>query len=148
MTCKFVFTIDSYSGDLNANCWKLSDRLTVRYLNTGLNLVWYSDHHLNTGPVFKWWSEYQTSKSSLFRCFRNSDSHCSRVTVLYLMLVCTAKMLPFRRLLIPRVGLFLSSTCLVNFFLKPNLWHFFDLVQVYMTKVFIVFANPNWELKD
>ena len=26
------------------------------HLNTGLNLVWYSDRRLNTGPVFKWWS--------------------------------------------------------------------------------------------
>ena len=31
------------------------------HLNTGLNLVWYSDHHLNNKPVFEWWSEYRTT---------------------------------------------------------------------------------------
>ena len=60
------------------------------HLNTGLNLVWYSDHHLYTGPVLKWWlnteppfeyqtSEYRTSESSLLRCFRYSDVTCKSI---------------------------------------------------------------------
>ena len=39
----------------------LNCQLFKCHLNTGLNLVWYSDHHLNTGPVFKWWSQYRTT---------------------------------------------------------------------------------------
>ena len=63
--------------------------LSQCHLNTGLNLVRYSDHHLNTRPVFKWWSEYQTSEyrtseSSFLRCFcysdvRYSDPHCIQI---------------------------------------------------------------------
>ena len=37
------------------------------HLNTGLNLIWYSDHHFNTGPIFKWWSE--SLKSLLYKFF-------------------------------------------------------------------------------
>ena len=31
------------------------------YLNTGLNLVQYSDNHLNNRTEFEWWSEYPTT---------------------------------------------------------------------------------------
>ena len=41
--------------------WLLNGPLFECHLNTGLNLVQYSDHHLNTWPVFKWWSEYRTT---------------------------------------------------------------------------------------
>ena len=44
------------------------------HLNTGLNLVRYSDHHLNTElPFYYRTSEYQTRESLLFLCLRNSD---------------------------------------------------------------------------
>ena len=49
-----VFEWSKYVPSLNGPLFEC-------HLNTGLNLVWYSDHHLNTGPVFKWWSEYQTT---------------------------------------------------------------------------------------
>ena len=70
-----------YSGDLNTglvwylNSPKLSDPRMVRYLNTELNLVQYSDHNLNTEHL------KMGQVKVLFRCFRYSDVRFSDPTV-------------------------------------------------------------------
>ena len=73
--CKINKNVEAaVSENVNTVVWYSNGENVVRFpngpvfvchLNTGLSLVWYSDHHFNAGPILKWWYEYLNTTSTI-----------------------------------------------------------------------------------